>query len=713
MGVFSIMNFKLTLSIMLLFYAAVCSHAGRINHKAAFDHSYQDIEVDTNRVNFLCQLAYGYANMDSVKYYALEAKNLSQALNFRKGIGRSFWLLGMANYYQENIDSSEYFLEQALKYAQEEKDVKTLGRIYNSSANIANFLGNPSYAVELYFKSLRYKEQLHEPMEEAITLNNIANLFHQQGDYVKAREYYIKSYSKRKEASKLNSALMLLSDMSNNFIKIDMLDSAMYYLMAAKTYSKASNDLLGTADIYSILVRYHDASGNPDSVLFYANLGLAVSQQAKSRDKETMFKLILAKYFNSNKQFEMGYVYADDACKLSKTIGRLSYMKEATLQRSIGLEGLGKSQEALDLFKYYKILNDCTLNNKVKNAVLAKDYQYKLEKARLQAENKRIELESKLSKEKILTVAALISVVIVSIIAFFYYRNFRHKEKINEELLRRQSEIIEKNEEIAIQNQKLNQHKHEIESINSSLEDIVAKRTHEIRESIKTLTLQNQNLEQFSFIVSHNLRAPVARLKGLASLMHYDLCKQDLNSVTQMIKEASADLDIVLSDLTHIINIKSRPLENREIVNLSDLLDGVMALIQDDINSTKAKVEVELNDALEILTIGPYIRSIFTNLLTNAIKYRSPDRNLVIQILGQTTKGFHRYKIIDNGLGIDLRNGNATKIFGLYQRFHTSIEGRGLGLYLVKTQLESLGGQISVASTPDNGTSFTISLPIN
>ncbi|MCB0493901.1 MAG: HAMP domain-containing histidine kinase [Cyclobacteriaceae bacterium] len=227
------------------------------------------------------------------------------------------------------------------------------------------------------------------------------------------------------------------------------------------------------------------------------------------------------------------------------------------------------------------------------------------------------------------------------------------------------------------------------------------------------MTLQNQNLEQFSFIVSHNLRAPVARLKGLASLIPYDLDKEELKKITQMIKSASLDLDVVLSDLTHIIDIKSRPIENREYIDMTDLFNSIIDLMREDIETINAKVEIEIQDANQILSIKPYIRSVFTNLLSNAIKYRSHNRALVIQIQGHAVDGFHVFKVIDNGLGIDLHDGNKSKIFGLYQRFHNDIEGRGLGLYLVKTQLESLGGDISVESNPQGGTSFTICLPIN
>lgn len=706
------MNFRFTCSISILLHIGMLANA-QPQKDSLLNLLKQHTKSDTNRVLLLCYLANECTNQDSIIYYANQAKSLSEQLRFDKGNGRALWLLGMANYYKDNIDSSEYYLEQGFKAAQKAKDDYALGKIYNSSANIANYLGNQGYAIELYFKSLSYKERLDDEFGEAVTLNNIANIFSQQQDYLKAREYYSRSYAKRKKGGRLSSALMLHADIADNFSHLKLLDSAKYYLHMGIQFANQSNDPLGILDLYNAEVNYHNAAGNLDSAMYYANLGLETAKEYGSEDRETLFKLILAKQYNGLKNFKVGYEFADEACKMSRKLKRLNYLKEATLQRSLGLQGLGRIEESYQLFKHYKVLSDCTLNNQIKNAALAKDYQYKLEKARLEDENKRIELENKLSEEKALTGFAVVTLVAMSILAYFFYKNFRQKNRSNEELLKQQTEILEKNKEIARQNKRLNEQKQEIQSINESLEEVVARRTHEIQESVKTLTQQNSNLEQFSFIVSHNLRAPVARIKGLAHLMQGKLDQKEQEQIIGMMNLASFDLDVVLGDLTNIINIKSRPIENREKVDVGELFASVVNLLGEDIKKSGAQIKIDVKNANEVLTIKPYFRSILTNLVTNAIKYRSTDRDLVIQIEGSTNDEFHVYSVNDNGQGIDLSNGNGAKIFGLYQRFHTNIEGRGLGLYLVKTQLEAIGGRIDVTSKLDEGTTFTFYLPAN
>ena len=101
------------------------------------------------------------------------------------------------------------------------------------------------------------------------------------------------------------------------------------------------------------------------------------------------------------------------------------------------------------------------------------------------------------------------------------------------------------------------------------------------------------------------------------------------------------------------------------------------------------------------------MHSIFNNLIRNSIKYRNPDQQPLITIKSTKENGKIILTFKDNGLGIDL-NKHGTKVFGLYKRFHTHLKGKGIGLFMVKAQVEALGGQITIASEINKGTEFTI-----
>ncbi|PZR30514.1 MAG: two-component sensor histidine kinase, partial [Azospira oryzae] len=106
----------------------------------------------------------------------------------------------------------------------------------------------------------------------------------------------------------------------------------------------------------------------------------------------------------------------------------------------------------------------------------------------------------------------------------------------------------------------------------------------------------------------------------------------------------------------------------------------------------------------------PMVNSILYNLISNAIRYRSIERTPVVKVSSHEDGEYYFIDVEDNGLGIDL-NQNKDNLFKLYKRFHFHVEGKGLGLYLVKTQIESLGGQIEVTSKVNEGTTFKVVLP--
>ena len=122
-------------------------------------------------------------------------------------------------------------------------------------------------------------------------------------------------------------------------------------------------------------------------------------------------------------------------------------------------------------------------------------------------------------------------------------------------------------------------------------------------------------------------------------------------------------------------------------------------------------IDYDFDEVAEIFTIKGYIYSIFQNLVTNSIKYRQTNVPIIIRISAKKQDDMAVFTFTDNGKGIDLvRYGE--QLFGLYKRFDFSVEGKGVGLFMVKMQVQSLGGTISVQSQPGVGTTFTVKLPL-
>lgn len=224
---------------------------------------------------------------------------------------------------------------------------------------------------------------------------------------------------------------------------------------------------------------------------------------------------------------------------------------------------------------------------------------------------------------------------------------------------------------------------------------------------------QNEELRRFAYITSHDLRAPVINLNSLLS--HYDTENpaSELNvEIINRFKTSSKRIYDTLSDLLEVTRIKDKTATERQtLVSPLKVFTNCLSDNDQDIKKINAELTYEFEGPESILTNASVLNSVFTNLITNAVKYRSPKRNLSINCTASMVKNEYTIRFQDNGLGMDLTK-NKNKLFTLYQRFHNHVEGKGLGLYLVKSQLESLGGKLNIESELDKGTTFIISIPV-
>ena len=153
--------------------------------------------------------------------------------------------------------------------------------------------------------------------------------------------------------------------------------------------------------------------------------------------------------------------------------------------------------------------------------------------------------------------------------------------------------------------------------------------------------------------------------------------------------------------------IKNKSTIDNQIIHLETTLKHSLDQLSTQINTAEPIIIADFKKIPEISTNKTYIESIFVNLISNALKYKSDERKLEINIKATQADDFTQLTFTDNGIGIDLKR-NKDKIFGLYQRFHNNTDSKGFGLYLVKSQVEAMNGTISVESLPNIGTTFTL-----
>lgn len=245
----------------------------------------------------------------------------------------------------------------------------------------------------------------------------------------------------------------------------------------------------------------------------------------------------------------------------------------------------------------------------------------------------------------------------------------------------------------------------EVSSLNNSLEVKIKARTAELEEAVKELGKQNDELEQASYVISHNLRGPVANILGLRDIFNRNNLADPFNGeVFDHLSVAANNLDGIIKDLSAVITMR-RSVPDYEKVNLASVIERAINNLKSQINASKATIEVEISDRFEFLSVKSYLDNIFFNLLTNAIKYRSSNPLLINIYMMQENGEVHIF-IKDNGIGIDPKF--LKKIFEPYKNL--SMEpGKGLGLYIVKTQVEALKGEVGVITELGKGSTFSIS----
>jgi PAS domain S-box-containing protein len=227
---------------------------------------------------------------------------------------------------------------------------------------------------------------------------------------------------------------------------------------------------------------------------------------------------------------------------------------------------------------------------------------------------------------------------------------------------------------------------------------------------LKTEEKQNQSLLSFTQIVSHNLRVHTANMLGIFMLLKSDHPELYDNEFLKMIETSSESLEETIRDLNDILSMKHVSPDEYKSVNLYSFMEEQKILVLHAANAKQVRVFNEVAKHETVDTIPESLQRIVFNLLTNAIQFSSTEKESFIKIKAEKNEKYLAISLEDNGIGIDL-NRHGSKLFDMYKKFHEGYDSKGLGLYIVKNQVEALGGYIEVQSEINKGSIFTVYIP--
>lgn len=224
------------------------------------------------------------------------------------------------------------------------------------------------------------------------------------------------------------------------------------------------------------------------------------------------------------------------------------------------------------------------------------------------------------------------------------------------------------------------------------------------------LTRANKDLLKLNYSTSHDLQSPVNNLLALFELMDTSkISDKETVQLIEVLQYAGEKIKHTLNNYTSNSTENNRLDADVEMTDLQECLDQVLESLSTFIDTSRATVRTDFSKLSSITFNRSYLKSIFLNMITNSIKYASPDRRPVISISSSKERGWDELVIADNGAGLDTK-----KVKNDYFSMNQELQkggSKGLGLYLVHTHVSAFGGRVKVESTINEGTRFTIQLP--
>lgn len=234
---------------------------------------------------------------------------------------------------------------------------------------------------------------------------------------------------------------------------------------------------------------------------------------------------------------------------------------------------------------------------------------------------------------------------------------------------------------------------------------------HEMEALNKELLTTNADLDNFVYSASHDLKAPISNIEGLMQALIRNLPPQVHNEektqkLIGLIQGSIERFKKAVADLTQVSKVQREETKDVAVINLAEVLAEILPDFESLITDSNATIETSFAEDVSIRFSAKNMRSILYNLISNSLKYRSPERKPMITIATSSESEYYILSVEDNGLGMNMEDKG--KIFSMFKRLHDHVEGSGVGLYIVKKIVENAGGRIEVESQVNQGSKFIV-----
>jgi signal transduction histidine kinase len=645
------------------------------------------------------------------------------------------------------IEYASFDNDKALSYADQAKTVALqagdTARIVKASRIIGQLLNriNSKEAIDIHLKTLPIAKRNNLRNDYKIMLNGLAYAYTIQAEYDKALEIHLQSLILREEDGDKTEISISLNNIGLVYFKLKNYEKALEYYSRSLKLKLGSNDTYDLDRLYiniglchihlsdfnealkSINLGFKTCSDNcADAIKIEGEFGLGVAyfglMNYEESEQHHTTSLDLARK-NGNHRFQAeNLVYLS---KIAIAIEDNSKAKEFLSEAESLADSAGYNQLLIDTYKQFSVLynqtkdfeNASMYQNKyihLKDSLIGEDLVKNVAKIQTNFEE-RVNIatiadrEEALARQRTLNISLGIIAVLIGLLGFVLYRSNVVTRRVN-------SALSDAKGIIETQNLRL-------QNINRELDGKVKEKTADLLKANAELDTANQSLsrvndelDNFIYKTSHDIRGPLASLKGICSVALMDVKDQLALDYLKKLDVSSGRLNVILTRLL-IVNQINNAIVAHESIDFQSIIDDVILLEKKKGLPPRFEIRNDIQTDIILHSDKDLVRIILENLIDNAIKFYNDSERVQpfvhIKIGADHGKGVV-VSVVDNGIGI--AEAKPDKIFQMFSRASERSGTGGIGLYLSKLATEKLGGEIHLRTTPDGYTEFYVYFPM-
>ncbi|QCK14696.1 sensor histidine kinase [Mangrovivirga cuniculi] len=303
----------------------------------------------------------------------------------------------------------------------------------------------------------------------------------------------------------------------------------------------------------------------------------------------------------------------------------------------------------------------------------------------------------------------LILIVVISLAGYILSSYKKYYLRVQSRHEKAISLLKEKNKKIEEQHSLITEQNLQLQKYNKGLEDDVFKNNVELEKKNKELQIKNENLEKFASIIAHDLKLPISQISGLLQIIPSDFTDDfRVEEIIYRIRASASELREITDDLSRVVDVQLT--EKVETVNITDILNAELKNLEKYTSENNTEINSEIESDIIANGNPAFYSNIFNNIIHNAIKFSSREDRPEVKVSLISKSGLAYFKVIDNGIGY---SGSKSDFgIGMYNKGGETLSGKGYGLYLVKSQLDKIGGHLSINGKDIKGTEVKISIPL-